>query len=126
MKKIYIILSIIICLIVLTIVSPEVISIISENPNTSEGWKDKAFRLYDSGKYEESVEAYNQALKIDPKDGRAWMEKGWALYGADRYTEAIETFDQSLKFISPSTQDYPSTVVYAKSGREAALSKLNK
>jgi len=42
-------------------------------------WNDKGVDLYDQGKYEEAIKAYNEAIKLDHNLVEAWYNKGIAL-----------------------------------------------
>ena len=81
-------------------------------------WFDKGLELYWIGKYEESVKAFDEALKIEPNNYDTWMQKGWALHGLGEYKDALEAFNQSLKIMP----DY----AYATYGRDASLRNLSK
>ena len=48
------------------------------------------------GKYTESIEAYDQALKLDPEYSIAMNNKGVILSKLGRYAEALEVYDQAL------------------------------
>jgi tetratricopeptide (TPR) repeat protein len=69
---------------------------VSETTSASE-WFDKGFNLGEQGRYQEAIEAYDKALKIDPQYKFAWLNKGWALNNLGRYQEAIEAYDKALK-----------------------------
>ena len=59
-------------------------------------WNNKGVTLSRLGRYTEAIEAFNQALTIDPDYSSAWNNKGVTLSRLGRYTEAIEAFDQAL------------------------------
>jgi hypothetical protein len=82
-------------------------------------WFDKAYAFNDLGKYEEALDAYNEALKIDPDKAvtwynkgynmainisleyaNAWHNKGWTLNQLGRYEEAIIAFNKSIELNS--------------------------
>ncbi|MHC1597395.1 MAG: protein kinase domain-containing protein, partial [Methermicoccaceae archaeon] len=75
----------------------------------------KGIALAKRGRYEDAIECYDKALKIDPKDADAWKKKGNALDELGRYEDAIECYDEALK-IDPDDKE-------VKSSREAALNK---
>ena len=52
----------------------------------------KGLALNNLGKYEEAIEWYDKALKIDPNDVNALNNKGKALYNLGKYQEAIEWY----------------------------------
>jgi len=43
--------------------------------------------LFTSKNYEEAIECYDKALKVDPKNVSAWNNKGDALLNLKRYEE---------------------------------------
>jgi tetratricopeptide (TPR) repeat protein len=63
------------------------------NPS-EEAWMGKGRTLNQLGRYEETVEAFNQATKIYPKSDDAWMGKGLALNQLGRYEGAIIAFNE--------------------------------
>ena len=48
-------------------------------------------------KYEDAVDSYDQALKIDPSQKDYWYRHGEALTQLTRYEEAVASYDQALK-----------------------------
>ena len=48
-------------------------------------------------RYEDAVQAIDEALKIDPKDAAAWISKGIVLIDLGRNEEALQALDASLK-----------------------------
>ena len=48
-------------------------------------------------KFEESVEAYERAIKLDEKNAAAYYNFGNALYFLEKFDDAIESFDQAIK-----------------------------
>lgn len=74
--------------------------------------------LGNQGKWAYAIEAYDQALQIDPKHAKVLYNKGIALNGLGRYEEAIQAFDQQLK-INPKSGP-------AKTARSFAVNKLKK
>lgn len=83
---------------------------------TAEEWNNKGYSLYESGRYEEAIAAYNEAIKIDPVFKAAWYNKGLALYKLGRYDEAVAAYDEVIR-IDPNFKD-------VLANRELARSKL--
>ncbi len=50
-----------------------------------------------AGKYDEAVQAYDEAIKLDPEYASAWHNKGTALYYLGRYDEAILACDKAIR-----------------------------
>lgn len=63
-------------------------------------WNNKGVTLSRLGKYNEALEAYDQALRIDPDYPNAWNNKGVVLSRLGKYSEALEAFDRALQIRS--------------------------
>ena len=48
-------------------------------------------------RYNDAIEAYRQALRIDPKDAIGWLSLGDTYYRLERYNDAIEAYRQALR-----------------------------
>ncbi|NLV26490.1 MAG: tetratricopeptide repeat protein [Methanomicrobiales archaeon] len=68
-------------------------------------------------KYNELVEAFNQALSIDPENIDAWNNKGSILVDIGRLEDASKAFNQAL-LIDPEN-------AYAKENLEKVSDKIN-
>jgi len=53
-------------------------------------------RLYDQGKYDEAIEAYNKARDEEPDMDILNFNLGGALYKSGRFQEAVEAYTRSL------------------------------
>lgn len=71
---------------------------------TADEWYNEGNDLGQSGKYEEAIKAFDEALKINPQFVDAWNNKGFALADLGRYEEAIIAYDEALK-INPQDAD---------------------
>jgi tetratricopeptide (TPR) repeat protein len=60
----------------------------------------KGNELYDGGKFQDAVIAYDESIALDPTQARAWAGKGFALNALQDYTNALASFDQAIA-ISP-------------------------
>ena len=63
-------------------------------------------------KSNESMEAIDEALQIDPKNPRAWELKGSVLSQMKKYNESLEAFDKAIENIGSYSQD-----IHAQSNR---------
>jgi len=55
-------------------------------------WDNKGNALYNQGKYDEAIQAYDRATEIDPQYTEAWDDKGEALKALEKTTEANDAF----------------------------------
>jgi tetratricopeptide (TPR) repeat protein len=53
-----------------------------------DGWFNKGVTLAGVERFDEALEAYDQALEIDPDYAEAWFDKGVALDGLGQHDEA--------------------------------------
>ena len=49
------------------------------------------------GKYDEAIESFDEAIRLDPNDAKAWNSKGNALNSQGKYDEAIESFEEAIR-----------------------------
>jgi tetratricopeptide (TPR) repeat protein len=59
---------------------------------TAKDWLNKGNSLYNQGKYEDAIHAYDRALELDPLDPEVWQNKGYALNKLGKNKEANECF----------------------------------
>ena len=55
-------------------------------------WSNKGNALGKQGKYDEAIKAYDEAIRLDPKDADAWYNKGIDLKSLGRIEEANAAF----------------------------------
>lgn len=55
--------------------------------------------LYNQGKYDEAIQAYDKAIRLDPQNAGAWYNKGIVLYEQGKYNEAINASDKAIECI---------------------------
>jgi superkiller protein 3 len=48
------------------------------------------------GRYQESLQAYDKAIELDPRLGAAWNDKGNSLRNLERYNEALDAYDRAI------------------------------
>ncbi|MCD6387429.1 MAG: tetratricopeptide repeat protein, partial [Methanophagales archaeon] len=56
----------------------------------AEAWNNKGVALSKLRRYEEAIECFNRALKINQNDAEAWNNKGNVLDELGKYEEAVE------------------------------------
>ena len=57
----------------------------------------KGIELARLGKYEQSIECYDKAFKINPDDEHNLVNKGFSLYCLGKHEEAMKCYDKALK-----------------------------
>jgi tetratricopeptide (TPR) repeat protein len=68
-------------------------STVSEtSTDTAENWLSKGNSLYNQGKYEEAIKAYDKSLDLDSLNPETWQNKGYALNKLGRNKDANECF----------------------------------
>ena len=60
---------------------------------TAEDWYNKGLALYNQSKYDDAIQAYDEALKLDSNYVKAWNGKGAAFSRQDKYDDAIRYYD---------------------------------
>ena len=63
---------------------------------TSIDWFMKGLDLYNQEKFNDSLQAYNRALELDPNDSEAWNNKGIDEGLLGRYDEALKSFENAV------------------------------
>ena len=77
---------------ILTLMAPACAS--ASANETSIDWFMKGYNLYNQEKFSESLDAYNRALELDPRDFEAWNNRGIDLGLLGKYDEALTSFEQ--------------------------------
>jgi tetratricopeptide (TPR) repeat protein len=63
---------------------------------TAEDWFAKGIAAMNQSNYYEASQAFDKAIKINPRYVEAWAGKGWALYGGGKYTDALKTYNKAI------------------------------
>ena len=83
----------------------------------SESWIKRGNVLLGVSRYEEAIQRYERAIRLNPDSCEAWNLRGIALLQLGRYQESIASFNKALE-INP---DYQA----AKTNRDIAFKDLN-
>jgi tetratricopeptide (TPR) repeat protein len=67
------------------------------DPKSEFGYNNKGIVLYQIGRLEEAIQAYDTAIKINPRYAYAWNLKGMALDRLQEYKRAIKAYDRAIK-----------------------------
>jgi len=68
---------------------------------TDKLWNNKGYVLFLLGRYDESLSAYNRAIRITPKYTVALINKGDTLMKLRRYQDAVETYTFAFESDAP-------------------------
>ncbi len=60
-------------------------------------WFNRGFILDYQGRYDEAINAYDEAIKLDPNYAKAWNSKGTILGKQGKFDEAIKCFDEAIR-----------------------------
>ena len=64
---------------------------------TKEQWMEEGNRLRDLKRYTEALAAYDEVLRLDPRDTDAYFYKGIALGELTQHEEELEAYEQALR-----------------------------
>jgi len=73
---------------------------------TAKDWIHKGVDFYGQGRYNETIQAFDRAIEINPQYADAWSRKGIVLSRLGRYDEAIQAFNKSLEINPQSAKDW--------------------
>ncbi|HQN31377.1 MAG TPA: tetratricopeptide repeat protein, partial [Methanothrix soehngenii] len=75
--------------------------------NTTEYWMKKAIELRYQGSFEESAQAYDQALQLDPENATLWIGKALDLGTIGRDDESMRAYEKALELTEETLKDDP-------------------
>ncbi len=77
---------------------PKEISLFEDESENADTWYEKGQSLWDLNKFEEAIDAFNQAIRIDPNNFFVYDSKARILrYELNRQEESIEVYDQAIR-----------------------------
>lgn len=76
-------------------------------PNDSEGWYYLGRTKYNENRFTEAIGAFQQALKLDPRNVKAEDNLGLSYAGLGRYDEAIAAYQQAIGWQEQSSSKNP-------------------
>jgi tetratricopeptide (TPR) repeat protein len=68
-----------------------------EQPQTKEGWLKEGDSYFKADKYKEALQAYEQAVQLDPFDVMAHRDRGLALGHLGRHEEALAAYERVIE-----------------------------
>jgi tetratricopeptide (TPR) repeat protein len=74
-------------------------TITKTNPKDAWAWFRLGWVLYDSERYDESLNAYNESIKIDPYYSYVWNERGNDFYSQKKYNQALEAYEKAIQLM---------------------------
>ena len=57
--------------------------------------------------YNESLQAYEKAIQIDPESARAWIGRGNALLSLEKYSDSKEAYERAVEVLNGSLEEDP-------------------
>jgi tetratricopeptide (TPR) repeat protein len=63
---------------------------------TAKDWCNNGVVLNNQGKYDDAINAFDEAIRLDPNDAKAWYNKGKTLNAQGKYDEAIQACDEAI------------------------------
>lgn len=88
------------------------------NADDPKAWNRRGTRLFNKGRYEEALTAYNLAISLKADDPEVWNNKGATLAELGFYEEALAAYNEALTF----RPDFPK----AWNNKGLALAKLER
>ena len=85
------------CLMVLAILCTPISTSNDAQPNSVAIWNENGVSLYNQGKYNEALQAFNNALEFDSRSPEIWFNKGNAFYSQGKYEEALRAYDRVVE-----------------------------
>jgi len=82
-------------------------SSVSSTAFYAEVWDGKGLALYKLGRYNESLQAYDEAIALEFIPGQTWISKGLVFTELGKYDEAIDAFDNAFEMDSR----YPTALI---------------
>ncbi|WP_455392776.1 tetratricopeptide repeat protein [[Eubacterium] cellulosolvens] len=65
--------------------------------DSDSAWNNKGVILTKMGKYNEAIESFDKALRINPGVSNIWLNRGIALVKLNEFEEALDCFDRALQ-----------------------------
>jgi len=69
-------------------------------------WFNGGYTLMTSGLFDEAIEAYTEAIELDPNVAGFYTMRGYCYCKVEKYKEALEDFNKAIELDSEAAQDY--------------------
>lgn len=73
----------------------ELKQITKTNPTDSWAWFRLGWVLSNAQRYDESIDAFNESLKLDPYSPSVWASNGNSFYSLKKYDQALEAYEKA-------------------------------
>ena len=70
---------------------------VEKNPNSLAAWLELGNIYFDTGKFQESIQAYSKYLSLNPNDANVWVDLGVMYRRNGNPAEAISSFDKAIE-----------------------------
>jgi len=78
-------------------VSEELLNILPLNETNASVWYNLGEELLKNGKYNESLDAYSEAIEMNMSFSEAWNHRGVALFDLKRFNESMDCFNKTIE-----------------------------
>jgi tetratricopeptide (TPR) repeat protein len=75
--------------------------------NTTDYWMNKGQELFEDASFEESLQAYNEVLQIDPENSSAWLSIAKTLGVLGNGNESSKAYEKALNLIDRNLKRNP-------------------
>jgi tetratricopeptide (TPR) repeat protein/membrane associated rhomboid family serine protease len=95
--------------------------------NEAQYYDDRGFRHYQEKKYEEAMNDYNEAIRLDPYYARAYNRRGLIYYHQKNYEKAINDYNEAIRLDSNYAHAYNNRglTYYQQKNYEKAINDYN-
>lgn len=95
----------------------------SDEPDSDEIYNNKCLALINLNRFNEAIERYDKALKINPNFISSLNNKAFSLHELNRSDEAVECYNKALE-ISPNHQDMLNRLSVIKAQKNVSVNSL--
>lgn len=89
-------------------------------PTDKKLWNNEGFAFYNLGQYQDALNSYNQAIKLDENYTTALINKGGTLYKLEKYQDAVDAYTKALE-TDPGNSDATAGLEHAQQSAAQAL-----
>ena len=97
---------IVVLLIFVVLVGAIIIACGNATEDTAEWHFNQGNKLAEQGRYEQAIEDYDQAIRLNPEDADAYYNRGIVYYELGQLERAIEDYDEAIRLNPEYTKAY--------------------